>query len=213
VALILAAQASGRKQLKHLSEQTACANVFKLKPVRSSSRCRSAGADQLDGVAAGLLALPAGFRAEAAVLVHAGMPLALLGAKCTGLRAGLEGGDDHLLVSAGPAAADCASRQTDVCAIEVEADASPKLRDYLLRQACVGARRAALGAALASLNAADEHVVRVAADVGVSGNHVSHVVHESCLRSRTCGALSRTFTHERPISLTSLPQTNDLLRR
>ena len=109
--------------------------------------------------------------------VHASMAFAFLGAERTSLRARLQRGDDHLLVASGPASSDAARSYADVGAVEVQPDALPKVSNHLLGQACVSARGAALGAAVALLDAANERIIRVAADVGVSGNHLSHVVH------------------------------------
>lgn len=94
------------------------------------------------------------------------------------MRARLQGGDNDLLVAAGPASADPAGRKADVGAVEIEPDALPKLRDHLLGQARVSAGRAALGAAVTFLDAANERVIGVASNVGVGGNHLSHVMHD-----------------------------------
>lgn len=128
------------------------------------------------------------------MLVHVGVALALLGTERTSLRARLQGRDDYLFVAAGPAGADSARRQADVGAIEVEPDALPEFRSHPLCQASVGAGRAALGTAVAFLDAANERIVRVAADVGVSGNHLSHVVHRRASKSESwCPPLTEPY--------------------
>ena len=99
----------------------------------------SARADRLDRFPTGLLAATAGLRAKAAVLVHARVPLAFLRTERASLGASLQSGENDLLVAAGPARANRTRGHADVGAVEVEADALPKLSYHVLGQAGVGA--------------------------------------------------------------------------
>src|SRR3546814_4957420 len=68
---------------------------------------------RLDRLPAGLLTAATGFRTDAAMLVLAGMALALFRADAAGLGARFEGGDDHLLVGSRPACRDRARSNAD----------------------------------------------------------------------------------------------------
>lgn len=106
------------------------------------------------------LAAAAGFGADPAMLMHVGMPLALLGADTAGQFARGKLGDDHGFIAAGAAGSDVGRCGADVSAIEIDTDALTKLGDHILTEARVGARRADLGAFETLLDAPDEGVVR-----------------------------------------------------
>ena len=124
-----------------------------------------------------MFAAAARFRADSAMLVLARMPLAFLAADTAGLRTCLQRGDDHLLVRPSPARSDRARSNADVGAVEIEADALPKLIDHVLGEAGVGAGCAALGAGIAFLDTADQGVIGVSPDAWMRGNHLVHMVH------------------------------------
>lgn len=132
-------------------------------------------------VAAGLRAPHAGIGADAAVFVHLGMLAAFLPAGFAGRGTGLEDRADHRDVRTRAPACDGSRGGADVGAIEVEADALPKLFDLILCQAGIGARGACLGAAVAFLDTAQQGVCRVALDMRVACNHLVDV-HVGLLR-------------------------------
>ena len=144
----------------------------------------SLSTDRLSGFVASLFAASAMLGADAAVLVHAGVLLALLGADATRHDTGLHRSDDDLLVAAGSAGTDGAGREAQIGAIEVQSDALPQLVDHVLGEASVCARNAGLRTGIAFLNAADQRVVGVPPDIRVCGDHFSHVMHEILLTGR-----------------------------
>ena len=91
------------------------------------------------GIAAGFGAPHAGFGADAAMLVHAGVLAAFLATGPAGGAASLDHRPDDFDIRAGAAACDRACGRADVGSVEVEADARPKLLDHGLGQAGIGA--------------------------------------------------------------------------
>ena len=91
-----------------------------------------------DGLQAELLADPAGFGADAAMLVRARVMLAHLGASAARRNARQELRFDHALVGFDQARQDSAGGEADVGAIEIEADASGEI-EIGFRQTGIGA--------------------------------------------------------------------------
>ena len=86
----------------------------------------------MDCFAARLLAAAARLRADSAMLVHAGMPLTFFAARAACLCTCFNGGYDHPFVAAGPASGDIARCEADLGAVEIEANALPKIGDHVL---------------------------------------------------------------------------------
>jgi hypothetical protein len=121
---------------------------------RFHRRVRSAEAGEQR--VAGLFAALAHLSADPAVLVHAGVSLALVPTGPAGHRTCLEHRAGDFGVIAGVTGQHLAGGKADVRAVEVAADALAQLRDHLLRQARVGAGRTGLGAVETRLDALDE---------------------------------------------------------
>jgi hypothetical protein len=80
------------------------------------------------------------------VLVHAGVPLALVAAAAAGRHAGLQQGPGDVGVVLGLAAGDPDGGGADVGAVQAQPDAADHLGDVLLAQVGVGVGGAGLGA-------------------------------------------------------------------
>ena len=141
------------------------------------SRVRSRR-DGLDCLATSFLAAAARFCADAAMLMIAGMPLALLRAHAASLGASLQRHGDDLLVGARASRPQRARGNADIGAVEVEADALTKLGHHVLGEASVGAGGAALSTGVAFLDTADEGLVHVALNAGMGRDHIVHMVHQ-----------------------------------
>src|SRR6185369_3014543 len=124
---------------------------------------------------AGLHAAAAAFRTDAAMFMHRGVGLALLGAKPAGGGADAEHAAHHVVIGTGPAGQDAAGDVADVGAIKVQADTLGQLLHHALRQAGVGAGGAGLGAGITFLDAADQGVVDLALDGRVGADHFAGV--------------------------------------
>ena len=124
---------------------------------------------------AGFGAALAGLGADAAMLVFSRMPLALLPAFLTGLRAGLDRSAEDFHVGARAARCHCARRRTDVGTVEVEPNALPQLIDHRLGKAPIRTGSAGLSAAVALLDAPQQLVGRAPLDVRVGADHFSNV--------------------------------------
>lgn len=120
-------------------------------------------------------ALPARFRADAAMFMHLGVFFAFLGAEPARCSAGVQHSTDGLLVRPSPPGGYPACDVANVCAVQVQADALRKRLDVILRQTGVGTGCAGLRAGVALLNAADERVVCLSAHVGMSADHLLRV--------------------------------------
>src|SRR5699024_10350330 len=119
-------------------------------PLRAEA---AASADRGQQLGAGLLAATASLGADLAVLVHARMLLALLGAGLARRLTGLEQCTVEGIVLARLTGQDSAGRLADVGAILVQADALGQLRHLVLGQAGVRAGGTGLGALEAGLGA------------------------------------------------------------
>src|SRR5689334_17788267 len=89
-------------------------------------------------IATGLLTAAANLRADAAVVMVGGVPLALLGARTTGDHARLERGADDSDVGFGLTGQHSADAVADIGAVEIEPDAPDELRHVRLAKAGVG---------------------------------------------------------------------------
>src|SRR5699024_338237 len=107
---------------------------------------RPRSADGREELGAGGLAVPARLGADAAVLVHARVLLALITTRPAGGDAGLEVGPGDVGVVTGVAGQDPRRGRAAVGAVEVGPDALAQVRDHLLAQARVRARGARLRA-------------------------------------------------------------------
>src|ERR1051326_8607571 len=114
-------------------------------PPVSSRRFTSASAEGGDQLLAGLLTTSARLRADPAVLVHPGVPLALVSAGPAGGYAGLEHGAGQVGVVAGMPGQHPAGGVADVSAVQAGADALDQAGDPGLAQARIGARGTGLG--------------------------------------------------------------------
>src|SRR3546814_18703092 len=81
---------------------------------------------RLDRLPAGLLTAATGFRTDAAMLVLAGMSLALFRADAAGLGARIEGGDDHMPVGSRPECRGPALRKDDTGAVQTKSEKERK---------------------------------------------------------------------------------------
>ncbi|HVD52664.1 MAG TPA: hypothetical protein VNC13_00645 [Propionibacteriaceae bacterium] len=122
--------------------------------LRSSAvpRAPLASAETAQQVGAGLLATAAGFGADAAMLMHAGVGFAFCGAACAGDTAGLQEGSGDVGVVAGVPGQHRAGRGADVSAVQVGPDALRQLGDHVLAEAGVGARRTGFAASEAGMD-------------------------------------------------------------
>src|SRR5256885_14804468 len=109
-------------------------------PPVSFRRFTSASAEGGDQLLACLLATSARLRADPAVLVHLGVPLALVSAGPAGGHAGLEHSAGKVGVVAGMPGQHPARGVADVSAIQAGADALDQGGDPGLAQARIGAR-------------------------------------------------------------------------
>src|SRR4029453_2262857 len=115
-------------------------------------RAPLASAKTAQQVDAGLLATAAGFGADAAMLMHAGVGFAFCGAACAGDTAGLQEGSGDVGVVAGVPGQHRAGRAADVGAVQVGPDALRQLRNHVLAEAGVGARRTGFAASEARMD-------------------------------------------------------------
>ena len=134
------------------------------------SRC---SAHLLQRSLAGVRAAFAGLPADAAVLVFAGMLLALFAACPAGCLARLDGGAQNIDVRPRAARGHRARGGADVGAIKVQPNALLHLVDRLLGQASVGAGGAGLGAAISLLDALQEPVGRAPLNIGMGAHHLA----------------------------------------
>ena len=106
---------------------------------------------------AGLLAAAAGLSTDPAMLMHLGMPLALIAAAPAGCHAGLQLRSGHIGVVVGLAAHHPQRGRAHIGAVQAQADALGQLSHILLRQAVVGAGGAGLGAVRQRLDSSGQH--------------------------------------------------------
>lgn len=129
------------------------------------------------GISARLFAHPARIGADAAVVVHAGMPLTFRAAHPTDFGARHHKAAQDLLPAAGAARGDLAGRFTDVCAIEIEANAGAQVSYHIFAEASVGTGCAGLRAIETGVDAFDESVGCSGCRLRMSSDH-SVGVHE-----------------------------------
>ena len=116
-------------------------------------------------------------RADAAMLVLAGVLLTFFSAQTTSNGAGLHGSNNRLLVATRAPRSERTSRQTHIGAVKVQPDALSHLRDHLFGETGIRTRGARLGTGVALLNALDQNIIGASGDVGMGSNHVLHMVH------------------------------------
>jgi hypothetical protein len=124
---------------------------------------------------AGLHAAAAGVGANAAVLMHTGVLLALVRAKPARRGTGMEHAADHFVVRSGPARGNSAGDVANISAIEIDPDALGQRFDHFLGQAGVCAGGAGLGAGIAFLDTTDQHVVGLALHFRMRVDHFLNV--------------------------------------
>ncbi|CCQ47529.1 putative uncharacterized domain protein [Pseudarthrobacter siccitolerans] len=123
---------------------------------------------------AGRFAAAAGLGADPAVIVHSGVPFALVTTCFAGSTTGLQNGAGEVGVIAGMPGQDVAGCYADVGAVEVGADALGQVSDHVFAQARVGARGAGLRALEAGLDALGELFLVYAAKIlriGIEHGH------------------------------------------
>jgi YceI-like domain len=164
-----------------------------------------------DQLLAGLLTTSAGLRADPAVFVHLGVPVALIGAGPAGSRAGLQHGAGEVGVVAGVPGQHPAGGVADVCAVQVGADALDQVGDPGLAQARVGARGTALGAVEAFIDTPGQCCAVDVAEVGRLGaQHLLNMAHRylpSSILACWRYPLRQTPTSALVRSPTSIPTT------
>jgi hypothetical protein len=109
------------------------------------------------------------------MFVHLGVLLALVGAKPACRGTGVEHSPDHLLVRPGSAGRDPAGDVANVGAIQVQSDTLGERFHVVFSEAGVCAGRAALRAGVTFLDATDESVVDLSANLRMRTDHFSHV--------------------------------------
>ena len=106
-----------------------------------------------------MLAAPADLRANAAVLVMGGMPLALITTGLTGRRTGLDHCPHDAKIRLGLTDHDTGGSSAGVGAVEAQANATHHLVHVVFREIGVGTTRAAGGTVEALFDTAQERVV------------------------------------------------------
>src|SRR5260370_11996427 len=130
---------------------------------------------------AGPLAAPAGLGAHSAVLVHPGMPLALVAAALAAGHAGLQERLDDVGVVLGLAADDPNSSAADVSALQAQPDARDELGDVRLAQVGVGVGRAGLAAVAERVDGGGQHAGVDVYVAWIGFQHLPGVAHSSLL--------------------------------
>jgi hypothetical protein len=122
----------------------------------------------------GTLALPAGFGADAAVLMVAGVPVALVGAQAAEVGASLQHLYHQGRSGGSPPGQDRPGARAGISAIEIETDAAGELGGIPLGEAGVGAGYAGLGAVEAGFYALNQSVIGDSGGFGMAGQHLAH---------------------------------------
>lgn len=120
-------------------------------------------------------ALPAGIGTDGAVFVLLRMTVTFVATNPTGLRTGFEHYAKDRFVASGSARCHRTGGATGIGTVQIEPDALGQLLDHVFAQAGVGTGDAGLFAIEAGLDAADENVVGVAADMGMGTDHLLSV--------------------------------------
>src|SRR6266550_9524310 len=156
---------------------------------------------------AGPFTTAADLGADSAVLVVGGVLLALLGARPTGCRAGLDLRAEDAEVRLGLPDEDAAGGLTGVGAIEAESNAADHLRHVRLCEVGIGAARARRCAVDALIDAAHQQVTIENAGARVCLEHVSdrHVLSLVEWSENSSGYLPALSARPRPISLLRRP--------
>src|SRR5260221_14531623 len=123
---------------------------------------------------AGPLALPAGFGADAAMLMMVRVLLALIGAQAAEVGAGFQHLHRESRRRSGPPRQDRTRGGAGIGAVKVEANAARQARYTGLGQTGIGAGHAGLGALGTGLYATDESVTDDAGRFGMAGQHLAH---------------------------------------
>src|ERR1700730_8423897 len=136
-------------------------------------------------VTTGPLAAPAGLGAHSAVLVHAGMMLALVAAALAAGHARLQERLDDVGVPLGRATYDPDRRAADVGALQAQPDALDELGDVRLAQVRVGVGRTGLGAVVKRVDGGGQHAGVDVQVVSIGFQHLPGVAHSSLLAMAT----------------------------
>jgi hypothetical protein len=176
-----------------------------------AERLRSASAKGGDQILASLLTTSAGLCADPAVLVHLGVPFALVTAGSAGGHAGLERGAGEVGVVAGVPRQHPTRGVTDVGAVQAGTDALDQVGDPGLAQARIGARSTGLGAVEAFVDTPGQCCAVDVAEVGgVGAQHLRYMGHRY-LPSSGLDVIGRyPFQTESQPSLTYDPQDRTL---
>src|SRR3954451_17726192 len=148
------------------SKVPAVSAVLLMEGATTSRREDSRSAEGAEQIAASLLAAAADLGADPAVLVHVGVPLALVAARLARGGARLEDHAGDVRVVTGVPRQHPSGRLAHVGAVEARADALPEIGDHLLAEIGVGARGAGLRALHAGLDAGDQLLPVDPAEVG-----------------------------------------------
>src|SRR5680860_1850396 len=147
-------------------------------PEESTDRSVDSSGEGGDEVPAGLLAVPARLGADAAVVVHPGVLLALVTAGLARGGAGLQDGAGEVGVVTGVPGEHPPGGVAHIRAVQVGADARGQLGDHVLAEAGVGAGGTGLGALEARLDTGGELVLLDSAEVlGVGLEHLAGHAH------------------------------------
>jgi hypothetical protein len=124
------------------------------------------------GLFAGLHATPTGLGANAAMFVHAGVPLAFFAAEATRGAAGVEHAPDDFFVRSGTPCRNTPGDVADVGAVQVHAYALCQVTNLGLRKAGIRTGRACLGTRVAFLDTTDQCVIGAPMHVRVGADHL-----------------------------------------
>lgn len=117
-------------------------------------------------------ALAAGIGTNCAVFVLLRMAVTFVATNPTGLPTGFEHCAKEHFVASRSTRRHRTGCSTGIGTVQIEPDALGQLLDHLLAQARVGARNAGLFTIEAGLDAVNENVVGVAADMGMGTDHL-----------------------------------------
>lgn len=109
--------------------------------------------------------------ADPAMFMHLSVFFTFLAAEPARRCTGIEHSSDHLLVGPGSAGRDPPGDVADVCAVHIQSDALGQGFYIVFRKTRVGARRACLRTGVALLDAANEGVVCIAANLRMRADH------------------------------------------
>jgi hypothetical protein len=137
--------------------------------------------EELQHVLTCLLAAPAVFRTDAAMLVVGGVPLALLRTGTACLQTALNHGAGQIPVELGLPAENLSGGDTHVGAVQTQTDAADHRRHVVLGEVGIRARGAALRAVEASVDACNQHLRLDRGSSGVRLEDLSGVSHDVLL--------------------------------